>query len=231
MAILALSFDLDDTLWDTGPCIDRAEERLHAWLQPRYPRIVERYSPRQLRALCEEAARLDPSIAHDRGLMRKRALTMAAAAADYAQFALDEAFEVFFAARNEVLFFDDTLPVLERLHRRYRFAALSNGNADLKRIGIAHLFDLHLSAVDVGMLKPHPAMFELAAQRLELSPGQILHVGDEPDHDVRGAAAAGFRTVWVNRSGRPWPGAAPADAEIADLNELEALLLDERFAR
>jgi putative hydrolase of the HAD superfamily len=41
---------------------------------------------------------------------------------------------------------------------------------------------------------------------------------------VRGGREAGFRTVWVNRTGRAWPGGPRADAEIASLAELEAVL-------
>jgi putative hydrolase of the HAD superfamily len=39
-----------------------------------------------------------------------------------------------------------------------------------------------------------------------------------------GAARAGFRTVWVHRPGRDWPGGLRADAEIATLDELEPVL-------
>jgi len=67
-------------------------------------------------------------------------------------------------------------------------------------------------------------MFDLACRRLGARPEQIVHVGDDPEHDVRGAANAGFRTVWLNRSGRNWPGGRRADAEIGDLAELEAVL-------
>jgi len=67
-------------------------------------------------------------------------------------------------------------------------------------------------------------MFELACRRLGAWPGQVVHVGDDPEHDVRGAANAGMRTVWVNRNGREWPGGPEADAEIGSLAELEAVL-------
>lgn len=225
-AIRALSFDLDDTLWDIWPCIERAEARLHDWLLAGYPRIAEQFDALALRRLCSAEVERDPAIAHDRSLIRRRGLARAAEHAGYAGFALDEAFEVFFAARNQVEFFADALPVLERLAVQYPLVALSNGNADLGRIGIAHLFAFHLSSAMVGTQKPHPAMFEQAVARLGLPPAAILHIGDDPEHDVEGARAAGLRAVWVRRGARDWPdGLAPPEFVVDDLHGLEALLV------
>ena len=133
---------------------------------------------------------------------------------------------MFFAARNAVEPFADVRPTLERLGRRYTLASLSNGNADLRLIGLHDLFAFSLNAIDVGAAKPEPLMFNQARQRLTVRPEQIVHVGDDPEHDVFGAARAGFRTVWVNRTGRDWPGGSRADAEIPGLIELEQVLAD-----
>lgn len=223
--IRALTFDLDDTLWDVWPGIVRAETKLHDWLADAYPRIAGQFDALALRRLCNAEADRDPAIAHDRSAIRRRGLARAAELAGYAEFALDEAFEVFYAARNEVEFYADALPVLERLAARYPLAALSNGNADPGRIGIAHLFAFHLSAAIVGTQKPHPAMFEQAVARFGLPPAAILHVGDDPEHDVDGARAVGLRAVWVRRGARPWPdGLAPPEFIVPDLHGLEALL-------
>ena len=71
----------------------------------------------------------------------------------------DEAFEVFFAARNRVEFYDDVRPSLLRLHSRYRLFALSNGNADLQRCGIGDLFTGHVTASAAGAAKPDARIF------------------------------------------------------------------------
>ena len=222
--IRAITFDLDDTLWEIWPIIERAEQRLHDWLMQRYPRIVEMYTPLELRDLSVEVLKEHPHVAHDRTVVRKKALRLAATAAGYEEFHVDSAFEVFFVARNEVEFFEDVLPSLQRLSHRYRLGALSNGNADIFRVGLGDIFDFAINAIDVGVPKPEPAMFKAACALLDLAPSQIVHVGDEPEHDIRGAARAGYRTVWVNRTGKPWPGGDPADAEIRTLDELEGIL-------
>lgn len=224
LPIKAVTFDLDDTLWEIWPIIERAERRLHDWLSHHHPAVTARYTPLQLRQLCDMIARKRPDIAHDRTELRKAALKMAAERAGLTEFCEHTAFRIFHVARNEVEFFAEVMPVLERLSRRYTLGALSNGNADIKLVGLGELFDFALNAVEVGRPKPEPAMFQAALARLGLEPCQIVHVGDEPHHDVQGAAQAGFRTVWVNRAGREWPGGPRADGEIASLEELEPLL-------
>ena len=222
--IKAITFDLDDTLWDVWPVVERAERLLHDWLGSRYPRIPERFTPLELRDLSAEIAAARPEIAHDRTRLRKDALQLAAARAGYREFDVEAAFAVFYVARNAVELFEEVRPALERLARRYTLASLSNGNADVRLIGLDDMFSFSLNAIEAGAAKPEPPMFELACRRLGARPEQIVHVGDDPEHDVRGAANAGFRTVWLNRSGRNWPGGRRADAEIGDLAELEAVL-------
>ena len=49
---------------------------------------------------------------------------------------------------------------------------------------------------------------------------EIVHVGDNPEHDVAGAQAVGMYTVWVNYKGADWELGAPADEEISSLDTL-----------
>lgn len=222
--IKAITFDLDDTLWDIWPVVERAEQLLHHWLAVRYPRIPERFTPLELRELSGEVSAIRPEIAHERTLLRKEALWLAARRTGYAEFDVEGAFAVYFVARNAVEPFAEVRPTLERLARRYALASLSNGNADLRLIGLDDLFSVSLNAIEVGAAKPESLMFEEVCRLLGTPPARIVHVGDDPEHDVQGGQNAGFRTVWVNRTGRGWPGGLPADAEISDLAELEAVL-------
>lgn len=222
--IKALTFDLDDTLWEVWPVVEHAEQLLYEWLAGYYPRIATRFTSLELRELCDEIAADQPSIAHDRTRLRKEALQLAARRAGYGEFDVEAAFAVFFAARNAVELFAEVRPTLTRLARRYTLASLSNGNADLRLIGLDDLFAFSLNAIDVGAAKPEALMFEEACRRLQVLPEQVVHIGDDPIHDVQGGLEAGFRTVWVNRPGRDWPGGVRADAEIRNLAELEAVL-------
>ena len=225
MPIKAITFDLDDTLWAIEPVIARAEQRVHAWLSRHYPGIAARYDVEALRHLREQVARDYPDLAHDFSHMRKESLRRAAQDSGYPDdAAVEEAFTVFMNARNEVSLFDEVLPVLERINKRYTLGALSNGNANLERIGIAHHFEFHLSALNIGKPKPHRAMFDAACELANTLPSEMIHVGDHPQHDIEGAAAVGIRTVWINRQRETWSGALAPDAQITNLTELEVLL-------
>lgn len=224
--IRALSFDLDDTLWAIEPTILRAEQLLHDWLECHHPEIPALFTPVALRELTGAAARRWPDRAHDRGGLRRAALRLAAEQVGIIErFCEYTAFEIFQHARNQVELFPDAVAVLTRLRSRYPLVALSNGNADLARIGIDHLFVLALNPETTGTAKPDPAMYRAACEPLGVNPEEVLHIGDDPRLDVIGAAAAGMRTVWFNRERRNWPGGRHRpDAEIRDLGELEPLL-------
>jgi putative hydrolase of the HAD superfamily len=221
----AVAFDLDNTLWDVGPVLVRAEESLLAWLREHCPRIVERVSVEEMRAARERLARTEPHNAHDFTYLRITALTAHARECGYGQEVAERAFEVFFAARNELQPYADVQPALERLRARYTLASLSNGNADLELIGLARLFSVSLNARQIGAAKPHPRCFQHLARDLRLEPQNILYVGDDPFLDVAAARAAGLRTAWINRSQAPWPpDLEAADFDVADCAQLADLL-------
>jgi putative hydrolase of the HAD superfamily len=131
------------------------------------------------------------------------------------------AFERFYHERNQVELFEDVLPALERLRSKYRLLALTNGNADLKRIGIDHYFELILTARAVGHAKPDARIFAALMAGADLAPQQILYVGDEPLADVEGPRNAGIEAVWVNRLEQEWPrNLAPPRHAVRTLHEL-----------
>ncbi len=206
---MVLSFDLDDTLWPVGPVIAAAEDSLLAWLRSRYPRTVQGHSTGTLRALRDAVAGRFPERGHDLTFLRHRALKDLFAAAGHDEALADEALEVFFAERNRVEFYDDVRPALLRLRSRYRLFALSNGNADLARCGIADLFDGHVTARSAGAAKPDARIFAALLREAGVAAGQVLHIGDDPLADVVGGARAGLKTAWLNREAREWPAELP----------------------
>jgi putative hydrolase of the HAD superfamily len=219
-----LCFDLDDTFWDVRRVLDRAEQRVGAFLAQRYPRLA-RHSRADFLAARMTLAAAEPGKAHDMTWLRTETMRRLALAAGYPGEVGAEAFEVFIVARNEVELFPDVRPALDRLGARFRLATLSNGNADLHRIGLAPLFAAMLNSAGVGVAKPHPAAFAAVARELGCEPARMLYVGDDPHADVLGARAAGLRTAWVNRRGAAWPDVGPAaDLEITSLEDLEAAL-------
>jgi putative hydrolase of the HAD superfamily len=221
----AIAFDLDTTLWDVEPVLRRAEARLFAWLEEHCPRITARLSIEDMRRAREQLARREPHHAHDFTYLRTAALAAHAREHGYDEGIAARAFEVFLAARCEVTVFPDVLPGLTRLKGRYALASLSNGNADLARIGLHHLFALSLNARQIGAAKPARRCFERLAEELAVAPEELLYVGDDPQLDVVAARGAGLRTAWMNRRGRSWPPELPgADLSVLDCNELARAL-------
>ena len=221
----AIAFDLDNTLWDVEPVLARAEARLHGWLHENCPRIAQRLSTEDMRRAREELARREPHHAHDLSYLRITALAAHAREHGYHERIASDAFEVFLAARNQLQPFADVAPALARLRQRYRLATLSNGNADLARIGLDEAFTVSLNARQIGAAKPHRRCFERLARELGLAPPAILHVGDDPRLDVEAARAAGFVSAWMNRRALVWPQElATPDVVVRDCAQLAALL-------
>ena len=224
--IRALCFDLDDTFWEVKPVLVRAEARVAEFIASRHPGLSPHLTAESVYDMRLALAAEHPSRAHDMTWLRTEALRRIAARHGHDPAVGDAAFEVFIAARNEVELFVDVRPALAALGARYAMATFSNGNADLRRIGLDGHFVGVLNAESVGCAKPHPRAFLAAAAALGVAPDEMLYVGDNPHLDVAGARTAGCRAAWVNRIGVGWPaGLSPeADLEVGDLLALAARL-------
>jgi 2-haloalkanoic acid dehalogenase type II len=217
----AVTFDLDNTLWDVDPVIVRAEQRWMDWLREHCPRIPEQLSIEDMRLARLELAAREPHRAHDFTYLRIASLALHAREYGYDEDIAERAFEIFFAARNEIDLFEDVRPGLQRLGTRYALGSLSNGNADLQRIGLANQFAVSLNARGIGAAKPDRRCFEQLTMALKLDPADVLYVGDDPLLDVEAARAAGLQTAWMNRTGFAWPAeVSPADINVCDCLEL-----------
>ena len=223
--VRAIAFDLDNTLWDVEPVLARAEACLGTWLGENCPRIAQRLSREDMRRAREDLAQREPHNAHDVTYLRLACLEAHTREHGYDAGLAAQAFAVFLAARNEVELFADVAPALERLRARYALASLSNGNADLARIGLQPLFAVSLNARQIGAAKPQPRCFERLAGELGLDAGEILYVGDDPLLDVAAARAAGCLSAWMNRRSQTWPRElSPPDLTVADCAELAVAL-------
>jgi putative hydrolase of the HAD superfamily len=72
----------------------------------------------------------------------------------------------------------------------------------LGEIGLAQWFDSMTISCEVGAEKPAAAIFQAALCAAGVAAGEVLHVGDNLEEDVRGAEAIGMRVVLVDRSGK-----------------------------
>ncbi len=202
--VRAITLDLDDTLWPFAPIAARIDQVLHAWMDLHSPATAAMYPLEAMRELRDRTWREHPHLHHDLTALRRLALRVALENSGASLDLLDPAYEAFYAARNQVEFYPDAVDALARIAARVPVAALSNGNADLGRIGLAHHFAFQLGAREHGAAKPEASIFLAACTRLECEPGLVLHVGDHAEMDVAGAARAGLRSCWINREARDW---------------------------
>jgi len=222
----AITLDLDDTVWPIAPVIVRAEAALTQWLREHAPRTAAHWPDEARRALRERVAAERPDLAHDFTTQRKLTLAQMLREAGDDPALVEPAFDAFFTTRCQVEHYDDSLGALQRLATRVPLAALTNGNACLRTIGLMHVFQFQLGAREHGAAKPAASIFHAACEQLGCAPSQVLHVGDDVEMDVRGAQQAGLRSCWINRPGpdgaaRAWPHPdAPPDLELPGLGAL-----------
>jgi 2-haloacid dehalogenase len=114
---------------------------------------------------------------------------------------------------------------LEGMGRGRRLAVLSNGHPEslealLGTAGVRDRFEQVVTAHEVGIFKPAPAVYRLALDRLRVEARRLLFVSAN-GWDAAGAAAVGLRVAWVNRSGTPREriGGEP-ELVVSDLGEL-----------
>jgi HAD superfamily hydrolase (TIGR01549 family) len=223
--IKAITLDLDDTLWPVWPTIERAEKVLHDWLLAHAPMTAALFSsPVALREIRHHMAQSRPDLKHDLSAVRRESIRLALYRAGEDPMLAEPAFEAFFAERQRVTLYDDAQPALDFLSARYPLVSLSNGNADVQRVGLGRYFQAALSAREFGVGKPDPRIFLAAAGAVGVCPSEVLHIGDDPTLDALGAINAGMQSVWLNRSDHAWPHETPPQVVVSDLTALCDLL-------
>ena len=227
MTIELITFDLDDTLWDTAPVIASAEAVLRQWLTDNAPDLGD-FPVERLWAIRTQVLSEEPNLKHRISALRRRVLFRALQDAGYDQWRAselaDQGFEAFLHARHQLEVFPDVEPTLEILANQFALGVVTNGNADVRRLGLADYFKFALCAEDIGIAKPDARLFHEALQRGGATAQTAVHIGDHPGDDIAGAQQAGLRAVWFNPTGKSWDAEHAPDAEIRSLTELPGLL-------
>lgn len=98
----------------------------------------------------------------------------------------------------------DALPCLRALHEKgIPLILISNFSplllSFLEKCGISEFFRTVLISGVEGIEKPDAALFMRGAASLSLAPEKVLHVGNDPHEDYRGAKEAGFQALLLDR--------------------------------
>jgi len=193
------------------------------------PKMVAQFDREALHQLRHQLVNDAPEISHDMSKLRYAALELACLRSGYsAEQASDiarQGLALFLHHRQAITLYPDTLDQLTRLSQHYPLAALTNGNADLSRVGLQSLFNYYLNPAQVGAAKPDPRMFHALCQQSGYAPEEILHIGDCPKNDLAGALDAGMQALWLNRRGLPTPDEARHYLYAEDLIQATQLIL------
>jgi len=119
--------------------------------------------------------------------------------------------------------------VIDQLMGKFQLGVISNGAPDvqyrkLEKIGIRHLFNCIVISDEVGYRKPDPRIFEIALRLLNRKPEECLHIGDSYNADIIGAKKAGFQACWLNPDREQMPEVdIKPDFEISSLEDILAI--------
>jgi len=223
--IKCLTFDLDDTLWDIRPVIKNMDLKLYQWLDINAPRFTDQYTLDYFAQLKQHVVDNFPKIAHSVTDVRLKGLEISLQQVGYEQQqALDiaqQAFQVALAARQEVTFFEHVQNSLQTLKSQgYLMGAITNGNADIHRVGLSEYFDFQFNAHDAGVEKPDPIIYQKMLEHTKLKAEQVIHIGDNPIADVQGAQQLGMATIWVNVIAQTWSHQFQADEQVNCISDL-----------
>ena len=222
--IKVITFDLDDTLWEVQPVLEKAERLVYAWLLEHASRVTDRFTLESFMQWRWDIYQQQPELAHNMTQLRlvavKAALIDVGYSANTAQQLSQQAFDIFIKARHDITFFDTAIPLLEELHHKFILGALSNGNADIFKLEAAPYFDFSFSAEHLNASKPDPAQFNAAAKKAQVEMNQIIHIGDNIEHDIKGAKQAGCYSIWFNPKKLTVPADIQPTQEVICLSEI-----------
>ncbi len=229
--VSAMTFDLDDTLYENSDVILTTVEKTHQALQDFHP-VLQNVTLSDYELAREEIKYHQPDSVHDVTLWREKSVYLLmqkhGLSEQLCQQGASHVMSVFAAWRSQVHMPQSTHDVLQYLAERVPLAAITNGNADPQLMGIAGYFRFILRAGPDGRAKPAQDMYRLAASHLGLPAGEILHVGDDLTTDVAGSLLSGFQSCWINPFRRNLMTACDArllpHMEISRLDSLTTLV-------
>jgi putative hydrolase of the HAD superfamily len=229
--IKTVLFDVDDTLFDR----DLAQQRAIELIVRRLPAVFRKFETRRIIEAFIESDRITTADfragAPSGDLRDKRSrhfLRLLGISEGYAD-TITGLYVQHYPALNTPV--EGAVPLLNKLSETFRVGIVSNGLPDvqyrkLETINLRHLFSCIVLSEEIGIRKPDPGIFRLAAKTLNNRPPECLYVGDSYDDDIIGAGNAGMKTCWFNRKKAvPKSGGVKPDFEIGRLEELLEILI------
>ncbi|MBN2013340.1 HAD family hydrolase [candidate division KSB1 bacterium] len=121
---------------------------------------------------------------------------------------------------------------IKALAKKYRLAVISDAifspgralRTLLEGEGLLDYFDVFVFSDEVGHSKPEPIVFETVCQKLNVEPGEIVHIGDREHNDILGPKRLGARAVLCTAAINRGSEHTKADARFSDYSKLEQII-------
>ena len=221
-----LWFDADGTLFDYNRAEANAlRQTFHSLSLPYeegYLEVYQRINSRLWQAL--EKQEITPAILR----FRRFELLLEAVQLSGSSEQMSSAYIEQLAICSELM--DGAYDVLNTLHKKCYFAIVTNGLQAVQRSRLAHsairdfISEIIISE-EIGVAKPNPAFFEIAASRTDHpAKTDVLIIGDSLTSDMQGGLNYGIDTCWYNPVGDTRPHNFPITYEIQHLSELLNLI-------
>lgn len=246
--IKAISFDLDDNLYNNRPIMQAIEKQMTAYFADKFaqllPEVTGVFNRKFWAPYRAEAIEANADVSHDVVRHRFESYRLGflahnltgAVATQEAQAGLD----YFISLRSDFTVPKESVALLESLSKQYPLVAISNGNVDTQAIGISHYFQhiYHAGYQNQNTLagndsedcecllrmKPSTDMFDEVCKQLNILPAELLHVGDCGVADIRGALNAGCQSAWLSKYDVGKPLKQVPHIELREITELSSLL-------
>ena len=222
--IRLITLDLDNTLWDIEKTMVRAEKELRVHLKSVSEKAFDIYcseTTSEIRnRLLEEQPGLRSNLTEFRKLLLGEIFFRAGNSIPDSKMLANSAFNKFFEFRNKVVFFEGAIDVITALSEKYKVYALTNGNADVKMIGIDKYLSGAVSSAEVGVSKPSREIFEATLKKAGEEATSCIHIGDDYEDDIVGASNAGIASIWLNHQHQNDPNMNLATKVVSKVQEI-----------
>ena len=130
--------------------------------------------------------------------------------------------------RNHWEWIDGAEDAFDKIRANYDVGLITNGFAEtqwmkIKQFGFEEMVSQIVISEEIGVMKPHPKIFDHSTELVGLGRAEILYVGDSLTSDVKGGKSAGWKVAWFT-SNATKKGEELADFVFESWEELLSVL-------